>query len=173
MEFNLASTIMSAGAGAAFGAFANAFMQGRSRWIDTQMLAAALAREVMMCGRKLAAWRYAIDVERQIDLSKTRIAPCPLTPGDFSIYQANASSLGKLPPWLVIRTLQTYERFRAFSAAHGSERLMDRDECHNLLRRLHHVLKSIDAQVFTELEVLAATPYWKMLQFRFTSWRSA
>ncbi len=71
MEFNLASTIISAGAGAALGAFANALMQGRNRWIDTQMLAAALARKVMMCGRKLAACRYEVYAEHQIGLSKT------------------------------------------------------------------------------------------------------
>jgi hypothetical protein len=173
MEFSLASTLVSAGAGAAFGAFASALMQGRSRWIDTQMLAAALAREVMMCGRKLAAWRFAIDTERRLELGKTRVAPCPLTPGDLLVYQSNASSLGKLPPWLVIRTMHTYERFRSFSATHGSEQYLNSAECDDLLRRIHHVLKSIDAQVFTELEVLAATPYWRMLQFRFESWRSA
>jgi len=77
MDFHLATTVVSARAGAAFGAFANALMQGRNRWIDTQMLAAALAREVMMCGRKLAAWRYEIHVEHQIGLSRTRVAPCP------------------------------------------------------------------------------------------------
>lgn len=87
--------------------------------------------------------------------------------------QSNASSLGKLPPWLVIRTMHTYERFRAFSAAHGTEQHLSSVECDDLLRRIHHVLKSIDARVFTELEVLAATPYWKMLRFRFESWRSA
>jgi ribonuclease D len=172
MEFNVASTIVSAGTGAALGAFANALMQGRARWLDTQMLAAALAREVMMCGRKLAAWRYEIQREHQIGLSKTRVAPCPLAFGDLAIYQGNASNLGKLPPWLIIRTMQTYERFRSFSAAHGSEQFMERPECEALLRRIHHTLKGIDAQVFTELEVLAATPYWKMWQLRFDAWRS-
>jgi hypothetical protein len=58
--------------------------------------------------------------------------------------------------------------FRKHScAAHGSERLFVPAECDDLLRRIDHVLKSVDAQVFTELGVLAATPYWKMLQLRF------
>lgn len=158
-------------AGATFGAFASAFMQGRSCWMDTQMLAAALAREVLMCRRKLAAWRFEIDAERRLELDKTRVAPCPLTPGNLLVYQANATSLGKLPPWLIIRTVHIYERFRSFSTAHGTEQHLSSAEFDDLLRRIHHALKSIDAQVFTELEVLAATPYWRMLRFRFESWR--
>lgn len=168
MEFSLASTIVSAAAGSAFGAFANSLTQGRARWVETQRLATALAREIMMCGRKLAAWRFKIEEERRLALHRTRVAPCPLTAGDFALYHANAASLGKLPPWLVIRTMQIYERFRSFSTEHGSEQFRERAECEELLERIQEALHFIDARVFTELEILAATSYLTMIRFRLT-----
>lgn len=69
--------------------------------------------------------------------------------------------------------MQIYELLRAFSTEHASEQSRERAECDDLLRRIHETLQFIDARVFTELEVLAATPYWKMMQVRLDAWRSA
>ena len=139
--------------GALAGIAANVFMHGRSRWIEMQSYAVALAREMLLITRKLDQYGSDIKAAGSAVIDSGEFPKSSLDPDDFLIFRSNTSKIGLLDKPLALSTMKFYQGVRDLMAVdtplltYGPQPFKQINEHREEVRRLSHYGKNLLGQL--------------------------